>query len=80
MTSMIQWERFICMTKGVCCVPNAKWENECLDEYYFNDHQRLCVCVCWCDMQKEFEKRVDPNDKNAQALLDEMKQHIKKVC
>lgn len=29
--------------------------------------------------QKDFEKRVDPNDKNAQTLLDEMRQHIKKV-
>lgn len=30
-------------------------------------------------MQKEFEKRADPNDKGAQALLEEMRQHIKKV-
>jgi len=30
-------------------------------------------------LQKEFEKRVDPNDKTAQTLLDEMRQHIKKV-
>ncbi len=30
-------------------------------------------------LQKEFEKRVDPNDRNAQALLDEMRQHIKKA-
>lgn len=29
--------------------------------------------------QKEFEKRTDPNDKNAQALLEEMRQHIKKA-
>jgi hypothetical protein len=29
--------------------------------------------------QREFEKRVDPNDKNAQALLDEMRTHLKKV-
>ncbi|KAL4436801.1 hypothetical protein ABPG75_003940 [Micractinium tetrahymenae] len=28
---------------------------------------------------KEFEKRADPNDRNAQALLDEMRQHIKKL-
>lgn len=32
-----------------------------------------------CILQKDFEKRVDPNDRNAQALLDEMRQHIKKV-
>ena len=31
-------------------------------------------------LQREYEKRVDPNDKNAQALLDEMRQHIKKAC
>lgn len=31
------------------------------------------------NLQKEFEKRTDPNDKNAQALLEEMRQHIKKV-
>lgn len=30
-------------------------------------------------LQREYEKRVDPNDKNAQALLDEMRQHIKKA-
>ena len=30
-------------------------------------------------LQKEFEKRVDPNDKGAQALLEEMRQHVKKV-
>ena len=30
-------------------------------------------------MQKEFEKRVDPNDKGGQALLEEMRQHVKKV-
>lgn len=30
-------------------------------------------------LQREFEKRADPNDRNAQALLDEMRQHIKKV-
>ena len=29
--------------------------------------------------QKEFERRVDPNDKNAQNLLDEMRQHVKKL-
>lgn len=29
--------------------------------------------------QREFEKRADPNDRHAQALLDEMRQHIKKV-
>ena len=29
--------------------------------------------------QREFEKRADPNDRNAQALLDEMRQHIKKA-
>ncbi|PRW57736.1 hypothetical protein C2E21_3641 [Chlorella sorokiniana] len=28
---------------------------------------------------REFEKRADPNDRNAQALLDEMRQHIKKL-
>eukprot|EP00890_Picochlorum_soloecismus_P006127 jgi/Picsp_1/6515/NSC_03859-R1_protein len=28
---------------------------------------------------KDFEKRVDPNDKNAQTLLEEMRQHIKKL-
>ncbi|KAI8102684.1 hypothetical protein M9434_005483 [Picochlorum sp. BPE23] len=31
------------------------------------------------DKLKEFEKRVDPNDKTAQTLLDEMRQHIKKL-
>ncbi|KAL6780997.1 hypothetical protein ACKKBG_A09345 [Auxenochlorella protothecoides x Auxenochlorella symbiontica] len=31
------------------------------------------------DKLKEFEKRTDPNDKNAQALLEEMRQHIKKL-
>jgi len=31
-------------------------------------------------LQKEFEKKVDPNDKTAQNLLEEMRQHIKKVC
>lgn len=30
-------------------------------------------------LQREYEKRVDPNDKGAQALLEEMKQHVKKV-
>lgn len=30
-------------------------------------------------LQKEFEKRADPNDRNAQALLEEMRQHIKKA-
>ena len=30
-------------------------------------------------MQREFEKRADPKDKNAQALLEEMRAHIKKV-
>jgi hypothetical protein len=30
-------------------------------------------------LQREFEKRVDPNDKSAQALLEEMRQHVKKV-
>ena len=30
-------------------------------------------------VQKEFEKRVDPNDRGAQALLEEMRQHVKKV-
>jgi hypothetical protein len=30
-------------------------------------------------LQREFEKRVDPNDKNAQALLEEMRQHVKKL-
>lgn len=30
-------------------------------------------------MQREYEKRVDPNDKNAQALLEEMRQHVKKL-
>lgn len=31
------------------------------------------------DKLKEFEKRADPNDRGAQALLDEMRQHIKKL-
>ncbi|KAI3425858.1 hypothetical protein D9Q98_007832 [Chlorella vulgaris] len=31
------------------------------------------------DRLKEFEKRADPKDRNAQALLDEMRQHIKKA-
>merc|ERR1719183_2921527 len=31
------------------------------------------------DKLKEFERRVDPNDKNAQNLLDEMRQHVKKL-
>jgi hypothetical protein len=30
-------------------------------------------------LQKDFERRADPNDRNAQVLLDEMRQHIKKV-
>lgn len=30
-------------------------------------------------VQREYEKRVDPNDKGAQALLEEMRQHVKKV-
>lgn len=30
-------------------------------------------------VQREFEKRVDPNDRNAQALLEEMRQHVKKA-
>ena len=34
--------------------------------------------MCCC-LQREFEKRSDPNDRNAQALLEEMRQHIKKV-
>lgn len=29
--------------------------------------------------QREFERRANPNDKQAQALLDEMRQHIKKL-
>lgn len=31
------------------------------------------------DKMREFEKRADPNDKNAQALLDEMRTHLKKL-
>lgn len=29
--------------------------------------------------QREYERRADPNDRNAQALLEEMRQHIKKA-
>ena len=31
-------------------------------------------------MQADFEKRVNPNDKGQQALLEEMRAHVKKVC
>ena len=31
-------------------------------------------------MQADYEKRVDPNNKQAQDLLDEMRAHVKKVC
>ena len=30
-------------------------------------------------LQREFEKRVNPKDREAQALLEEMRQHVKKV-
>lgn len=30
-------------------------------------------------LQADYQKRVDPNDKQAQTLLDEMRAHIKKV-
>jgi len=30
-------------------------------------------------LQADYQKRVDPNDKQAQNLLDEMRAHIKKV-
>lgn len=38
-------------------------------------HPRPCHLV----LQREFEKRADPNDRNAQALLEEMRQHVKKA-
>ncbi len=31
-------------------------------------------------LQREFEKKVNPNDKQQAALLEEMRSHIKKVC
>ncbi|KDD73521.1 hypothetical protein H632_c2093p0 [Helicosporidium sp. ATCC 50920] len=31
------------------------------------------------DKLREFEKRADPNDRGAQALLDEMRKHVKKL-
>ena len=31
-------------------------------------------------MQAEFEKRANPNDRGQQALLEEMRAHVKKVC
>ena len=33
-----------------------------------------------CISQADFEKRVNPNDKGQQALLEEMRAHVKKVC
>ena len=33
----------------------------------------------WLFPQAEFEKRVNPNDKGQQALLEEMRAHVKKV-
>lgn len=45
--------------------------------------------ACWCVIaclphpplaQREFERRADPKDKNAQALLEEMRAHVKKVA
>ena len=32
-----------------------------------------------CESQADFEKRVNPNDKGQQALLEEMRAHVKKV-
>jgi len=44
------------------------------------DYQSILLFTrCLLASQKDFEKRVDPNDKNAQTLLEEMRQHIKKV-
>lgn len=32
-----------------------------------------------CNLQADFEKRVNPNDKAQAALLEEMRAHVKKV-
>ena len=37
------------------------------------------TCSVSGPLQREFERRADPKDKNAQALLEEMRQHVKKV-
>ena len=37
------------------------------------------VCQHACDVQADFEKRVNPNDKAQVSLLEEMRAHVKKV-
>lgn len=49
----------------ICMLPRRAKESNARRQFIF--------------LQREFEKRVDPNDKSAQALLEEMRQHVKKV-
>ena len=57
----------------VCLVPSSSPAS------HTTPHHIACLLPLVWILQKEFERRVDPNDKNAQNLLDEMRQHIKKL-
>jgi hypothetical protein len=57
-------------TLKICCIKEDIFPSS----QYKSNARRLLLFL-----QREFEKRVDPNDKGAQALLEEMRQHVKKV-